>query len=213
MRVRRYRMEWRGGTNDSLPSETIGGKSGKEGMMPSKLRMPSVLAVIVLCFCMVHNARGQSVQIRDHKKVSLDRKTTLKIVKNDGLTLKGKWRMESVEAISIRLSSGKEVIVSKSDIAELYQCRTLTNEGFFYGFLIGALTTAIIIYFDKAQPRDASIFFASSLVGAFCGLIGAVYGSLRESCEQCYFDDLPPGITTTGNRGNFRPELGLCFRF
>jgi len=179
--------------------------------MRPKFQRLLILATIILCMFAAHDAKGQSVQIREHKKVPLTRKATIKIINQNGFTYKGKWQMETAEALSIRLSSGREIIVPKSDIAELYQCETLTNEGFFYGFLIGTVTSVVVIYFMRTD--DAGDFLAAPLIGSFCGLVGAVYGSLRESCEPYYFDDVPPGITDVGGSGDRRLGFNLGFRF
>ena len=170
-------------------------------------------ALIILYMFLSQEAWGQSVKIREHPRVPFTHKMSLKVVKNDGAVLKGKWSMETTEAISIQLPSGRQIIVPKSDIAELYECKTRTNEYFYYGFLIGTVTSAIIIYFTRAASDDASVFLGAPPIGVAAGLIGAVIGSLSQSCEQFHFDDFPPDITGLDHPGKCRPEWNFRIAF
>lgn len=159
-----------------------------KGITMRQFPLSRVAAGIILIVCCGSVAGAQSASTRDDKKIQVSKKTDLRIVRGNGITLRGKWRMETSDALCLRLSSGREVIVPKDDIARIYRCRRNTNFGFFVGVMSGFCASALFLGFGDTEAED--IYLAPAFIMAGCGLFGAVIGSLILSCEEVNINDL-----------------------
>lgn len=170
-----------------------------------------IVGVCILLFIFVQIAEAQSVEIREHKKVPTSKKTQLRIVQKSGVILAGKWQMETSDAVCLKLKSGREIIIAKSDISEVYRCKRQTNFGFFVGFMTGFVTTYLIQ--NLANSDTDHVFLAPSAVGIGGGLIGAIVGSMHESCEQIDLDEIPNQGVVPSHQSDRDRLLGIRLTF
>jgi hypothetical protein len=152
------------------------------------LSIPKIPAVVLLIIFCTSVAGAQSDTARGHKKVTVSKKTKLKIVRDNGNILQGKWSMETSDALCLKLNSGRDVIVPKDDIAQVYHCKRNTNFGFFIGTLSGIFVSALFLKFSDSEVED--IYLTPVFITAGCGLMGAVIGSMHLSCDEVDINDL-----------------------
>jgi hypothetical protein len=165
--------------------------------------------ILLLCVFLGSAIGAQSVTVHDHKKVPVSKKTRLKIIRDNGVVVQGKWHMETSDAVSIMLKSGREVIVPKDDIAQIYRCKRQTNFGFFIGALTGF--TGTVLYYNLKNDTSLNVYVGAPVVGVVCGFIGAIIGSMHQSCEEIDLNNL----SYYGSADIFidRRTVGLQFRY
>jgi hypothetical protein len=164
-------------------------------------------AMLLFLLLTVTIISAQQVTIREHKKVPVTSKTRLLIVRHSGESLKGNWQMETSDAICLKTKYGREVIVPKLEISEIYRCDRQTDVGFFYGFLIGFTTPFFVAGLSDTPLED--VYVPAPVIGAGCGFVGAIIGSFIDSYEPVDADNLSFGVVT----GDFEQGTGIRFQF
>jgi hypothetical protein len=173
----------------------------------------TIPAGIILAIIFCNGAWAQTVTVREHKEVPISRNTKLRIIRTNGIALWGQWHMETSDAICLKLRSGREIIIPKDDISELYECKRNTNFGFFVGTLSGVGITVLVSTLSDYDDQSAYLTGVSVVVAS--GLIGAIIGSMIESHERISLESLSSKAHgATGQSGEHKPiGLRLSYRF
>jgi hypothetical protein len=143
------------------------------------------------------------------------RGTDIKIVTKDSTTITGKWYTESSEVVCLKQKHGQKVPIDRSEISQVYKCRTLTNQGFLIGTLIGGATSIIIVHLTN-DAKDIRTIWDRGMpyiaVGtSLTAFSGAILGSLTRSCEPIDVDLLYG--TDQGEDYPDSKEIGLQLSF